>query len=188
MIQGSMLVPLSALEESHVKWLVAKQTMNEYGERLEESTLVALYGGYVLAVDAQPIFIPQCCSTLAAIHGWADVLRPCSVSGFVGEGHPALQWNIRNDLIVLEWDIETEPFEPPTFPRTKSLQVESVRHGVRRALWEVELFARELSALPIASEFVNLANALVWRDENGSDYTSIDGLIQSTRDATDTTS
>ncbi|HET9227651.1 MAG TPA: hypothetical protein VFR31_13345 [Thermoanaerobaculia bacterium] len=183
LVRGSGLVPLREITDGHLEWLIAKQIESDDGQRLDESDVVALWGGYVVAVDGAPMFMPQCCSTLAAVHGWCGVLAPGDRTGFIGEGHPCLLWQIEGDSLRLEWDEELESFEPPQLPQGMTLPLQPFRQAVRRALAEVVSLSERVSRLPIAEEFADLANALIWCDENGLERVDIESLIETVRQA-----
>jgi hypothetical protein len=83
---------------------------------LEDSC--AIFGGYVLKVDSEIILYPQCCSTLAEIHYWQQILHRENVehgkSVWLAEGHPSPEITLHKELLKFVCDEEWEDFDPKT--------------------------------------------------------------------------
>jgi hypothetical protein len=83
---------------------------------LEDSC--AIFGGYILAANSEIILYPQCCSTLAEIHYWKQILHRKNVEHgkcvWLAEGHPSPEITLHHDQLKFLCDEEWESFRPKT--------------------------------------------------------------------------
>lgn len=90
------------------RWLLDHTRAYREGE-YERDNVSPFFGGYVLKVDAEDKYFPQCCSNLADIRFWNGL---ADLKILPAEGHPSPAIHIQDDNIVFEFKDEDESFYP----------------------------------------------------------------------------
>ncbi|WP_433902796.1 hypothetical protein [Sphingobacterium puteale] len=76
----------------------------------EREQASAFFGGYVLRIDHQDKYFPQCCGDLSDIHYWEKLAN--GKDGFYA-GHP--QPNVKVDTNIITLDFTVEEFDELKF-------------------------------------------------------------------------
>lgn len=80
----------------------------EHSEELRKSPLAAgetccLFGGFVLKINGQDRFLPQCCGDLSDLHFWKAISQ--KRKGFY-TGHPAPAYRFCGNSVVFDFGVE----------------------------------------------------------------------------------
>ncbi|GAB3636037.1 hypothetical protein GCM10027422_16270 [Hymenobacter arcticus] len=163
---GSAFCRLSAITEANLLKLVVDHTAGWRAGEYDREQASNLFGGYVLRVDGEDKFFPQCCGGLSDIIYW-ERLALGQHSAY--EGHPAPGVVIEQDTLVLDFatQVDDEPFEPPPPTVTVRLSRAALQTAVANVQLELAHFAQLLARLNIAAGLgiAELAKLLIWQDD-----------------------
>jgi hypothetical protein len=166
-LPGSTFIKPCDISDNNLIKLVKDHTEDyrkgEYG-RQEAS---ALYGGYVLRINGEDMFFPQCCGDLADIEYW-DRLSKGRQSYY--EGHPAPQVEINKDSVILDFSVDEfeEPFQPTPSETRLGINLQALKTAVEKAKTELEEFAIRLNKINQNEDLKiqNIAGLLIWENAN----------------------
>lgn len=131
-------------------------------ERVNVADSCALFGGGLLLLDGEPVLGPQCCSTLAEVGGWQQLVSPGFQSGFFySEGHPAPRATRRKDTLLIECQDQYQDFDPPAQPRI-TVEVARLAEAIAVAEAIVREFAQKIDQFSTEFGVPQLSAHLVW--------------------------
>ena len=111
----------------------------------------ALFGGYVLVIDEQIVFTPQCCSTLSDILTWQSIIKDEFKEGYIClEGHPCPKVMSIEDTLQFTFEDKWEDFIPPAI--TSIVDKQAMTHAIEKCQLELDEFGKRLNSL---SEILN---------------------------------
>lgn len=133
----------------------------------ERNEVCGLHGGYILKVDGEDKYFPQCCGELSDIIYWEKLSNK---KDSYYEGHPAPEYRFGFSNIVLDFSINKygERFEP-TPPEIKiKLSLKSLRIAIEKAKFELEKFSGRIKKINREKGLgvENLDKMLIWENPN----------------------
>ncbi len=129
---------------------------------LEESC--ALFGGYVLKLEGQIIFTPQCCGTLADFESWKSTIQDEFQEGYIcKEGHPCPKVERINEELEFTFEDELEGFIPPAI-KSKVGRGEMIK-AIEKCQIELDEFGRYLNLLEEELNQKRIADILIYEKE-----------------------
>lgn len=145
-VAASSFYKLSEITEEDLLKIIEKeievqQTEDELGV---DDVVCALSGGYVLRVDEQDVYFPQCCGDLADVRVWEDLCA--GNSRFFFAGHPSPKFSLKDNCVVFDF-VKTdtgEPFAPPVPVNVLEIDVAMLQHALADAKKELDLFGERL--------------------------------------------
>jgi len=147
-LKGSSLYKLSSITDDNLTKLTIDHTQELRDGKYERSPeTYAFLGGYVLRVDGQDKYFPQCCGELSDIIYWD---RLSNGQNSYCEGHPAPQIKFEGNNIVFDFSVDAfnEPFQPT--PTQITLPID--RHELKKA---VEKVKAELNSFELRLDKIN---------------------------------
>jgi len=164
-LPGASFYQLSAITARNLAKLTKDHTAELRAGTYAREEACGFFGGYVLQLDGEDIFFPQCCGQLRDIGYWAQL---AAGSAAAYEGHPAPGLCFTADTVLLDFtaDPNDESFQPPPPRLSVAISRAAVQLAVQRANRELERFAQRLRALNEAEGFgvPDLDKLLIWED------------------------
>lgn len=149
-LPGLSFYLLENISDNNLTKLVADhiKVAQDYNERC-----CALFGGYVLCINGEPFFYPQCCGQLSDIKYWEELSKGNPNAYY--EGHPAPKIKIEGPYITFDFgpDAADEPFVPPVEQLTLSISVNDLKIAVAGANDKLKVLAGRLNKINIEEHF-----------------------------------
>lgn len=124
-------------------------------------------GGYVLRIDGQDKYFPQCCGDLSDIQYWNRLVKE-RVNTFY-QGHPEPQVKINGDTITFDFTVEEfdEHFSPTPSDNVISFDIPSLKQAIEFVMPDLEEFSNKLKQINIQENLRidNIDRLLVWGDD-----------------------
>lgn len=146
--KGSSFYEPNKISLTNLKKLIIDWFENYDGSNLDE--ILPFYGGYVLKVNGQDVYFPQCCGDLGDIVYWEKIIKDNQICYY--NGHPAPLISFSQSEVTFTFDETDEQFSPPT-PNSLTLNLDLMKTALKTALNKLKEF--EQNILKVVSE-VNL--------------------------------
>ena len=125
----------------------------------------AFFGGYILEVEGEAKFYPQCCGDLSDIVYW-EKLSNETVSAY--NGHPAPDVNIEGHIIQFDFSEEKqdEAFQPTPSSSSLLIETDALKTAVEKVAIELEDLSQRLIAINFREnlKIENIDQLLIWAD------------------------
>ena len=167
-LAGSSFYRLADITDSNLTKLVIDHTQDLRDGKFEREQACALFGGYVLRVDGQDKYFPQCCGDLADIQYWENLAHG-KAKGFYA-GHPEPQVKIQGDKITLDFTVGEfdEHFAPTPSENIIHFAIQSLKKAIETVKTELDTFEQRLEKIN-QDEKLNIDNIgglLIWDNAN----------------------
>ena len=165
---GSSFHSLTEITNDNLMKLTKDHTEDLRNGKYNREQASAFFGGYVLFIDGQDVFFPQCCGDLSDIIYWEKIANGNENAYY--EGHPQPTIKIKDDTITFDFSVEEndEPFQPT--PPDTILQVDrnSLKQAVEYVKKELVNFSERLKRINEAEQLniVDIDKLLVWDNPN----------------------
>ncbi len=164
-LSGASFYRLTEISAGNLAKLATDHTAELRAGSWAREATCGLFGGYVLRIDGEDVFFPQCCGDLSDIGYWQ---RLAVGTAFSYEGHPAPSLSFTRDTVVLdfvggEFD---EPFQPPLPVLRVEINQISLQKAVEQANLALNYFAQRLIELNTAEGLgiPAIDKLLIWGD------------------------
>jgi len=164
---GGSLYEIELISDDNLKKIVVDHTEELRKGEYDREQASPLFGGYVLEINGERLFYPQCCGDLGDIQFWRNISN--GKESFY-EGHPAPIVKFENDEILFDLTVQEFDEEFTPFPKKRKFRLH--RDDLKKAINEAELtlekFANRIQAIN-ESENLNLErieDLLVWENIN----------------------
>jgi hypothetical protein len=167
-LKGSSFYKLSDITDDNLTKLTIDHTQEMRDGKYERpQDTCAFFGGYVLRVDGQDKYFPQCCGELSDIIYW-DRLSNEQSSYY--EGHPAPQIKFEDSNIVFNFSVDEfdEPFQPTPTENILTIDRLELKRAVEKVKTELKTFEQRLHKIN-EDEKLNIDNIgglLIWDNGN----------------------
>jgi hypothetical protein len=167
-LKGSSFYKLSDITDDNLTKLIIDHTQEmRDGEYERPQDTCAFFGGYVLRVDGQDKYFPQCCGELSDIIYW-DRLSKGQNSYY--EGHPVPQVKFENSNIVFDFSVDEfdEPFQPTPTENILSINSLEFKKAVEKVKIKLKTFEQRLDKIN-EDEKLNIdkiGELLIWDNRN----------------------
>lgn len=166
-LAGSSFYRLSEITDGNLMKHVIDHTQKMRHGKYERKQASSLFGGYVLRIDGQDKYFPQCCGDLSDIHYWEKLAN--GKDGFYA-GHPQPQVIIEADKVILDFSVDEfdEHFVPTPKDVSISLDISSLKTAIEIAKQELETFESRLEKINRDNNLNidKICELLIWNDEN----------------------
>ncbi|MBL3659009.1 hypothetical protein [Fulvivirga sediminis] len=164
---GASLYEIELISDDNLKKIVVDHTEELRKGEYDREQASPLFGGYVLEINEERLFYPQCCGDLGDIQFWRNISN--GKESFY-EGHPAPIVKFKNDEILFDLTVQEfdEEFTPIPKQRKFRLQRDDLKKAIIEAQLTLEKFANRIQAIN-ESENLNLErieDLLVWENIN----------------------
>jgi len=166
-LKGISFYKLSDITESNLNKLTIDHTQEMRDGKWEHEQVCAFFGGYVLQIDGQDKYFPQCCGDLSDIIYW-DLLSNGKHSCY--EEHPATQKKFEDKNIVFDFSVDEfdERFQPIPALNILSISRFELEKAVEKAKTELKAFKQRFNKIE-EDEKLNIHNIgglLIYDNEN----------------------
>lgn len=129
-LAGSSFYILSKITDSNLTKLVIDHTQKMRTGKYGREQTSTLFGGYVLRIDQQNKYFPQCCGNLLDVHYWEKLAN--GKDDFFYAGHPQPQVKIDANRITLDFAVEEfgEHFVPTPKDVLVSFDISSLKSAI----------------------------------------------------------
>ncbi|MCA0363011.1 MAG: hypothetical protein LCH67_03150 [Bacteroidetes bacterium] len=166
-LAGSSFYRPLEITDSNLTKLVIDHTQEMRDGKYEREQASSLFGGYVLRIDGQDKYFPQCCGDLSDIHYWENLAN--GKDGYYA-GHPQPQVKIDANKIVLDFSVDEfdEHFVPTPKDLYVSLDILSLKMAIVIAKQELQTFEIRLERINQDNKLNidKICELLIWNDEN----------------------
>jgi hypothetical protein len=167
-LAGSSFYRISDITDNNLTKIVIDHTQDLRDGKYGREQASALFGGYVLRVDGQDKYFPQCCGDLADINYWEN-LASGKEQGFYA-GHPEPQVKIQGDKITFDFTVgeSDEHFAPTPSENLVHFDIPSLKKAIETAKTELDKFEQRLEIIN-QNEKLNIDNIgglLIWDNAN----------------------
>ncbi|MBA9079876.1 hypothetical protein [Rufibacter quisquiliarum] len=166
-LPGSSLYRLCDISDSNLTKLVKDHTQDFRDGKYDRSQVSALFGGYVLKINGQDKFFPQCCGELADIEYWERISEG---KQSYYEGHPAPQTYFSQGSVTMDFSVEEfdEPFQPSLPDKKIIIDLQALKIAVENAKAELREFGQRLVKIDKEEklEINKIDWLLIWENPN----------------------
>ena len=166
-LSGSSFYRLADISNKNLSKLTIDQTTDLQNGKYTREEAISIYGGYVLRIDGQDIFFPQCCGELSDITYWTKL--SIGQDSFC-EGHPRPEVKFKKGIITLDFTVDKydEPFQPPVLETTLKIERKSLGKAIEKVKLELEIFGQRLLKINIDEELniPDIDKMLIWNNPN----------------------
>jgi len=166
-LNGSSFYRPSTITDINLIKITSDHTQELREGKYHRAQACSFFGGYVLKVDNQDKYFPQCCGLLSDIQYW-DKLS----NGFDAyyEGHPEpvvkfVRGNIIFDFTVKEFDEHFQPTPPNTI---LTIDMRELKNAVDSVKQELTKFQKRLEEINDTERLNidNIGELLIWNNKN----------------------
>jgi len=166
-LAGSSFYRLSEITDSNLTKLVIDHTHEMRAGTYKREQASAFFGGYVLRIDQQDKYFPQCCGDLSDIHYWEKLTN--GKDGFYA-GHPQPKVKVDTNIIMLDFTVEEfeEHFAPTPKDVLVSFEISSLKQAIEVVKQELENFEVRLERINRDNNLniERIGELLIWNDED----------------------
>ena len=167
-LAGSSFYRLSDITDNNLTKLIFDHTQEMREGKYGREQASALFGGYVLRIDEQDKYFPQCCGDLADIHYWENLANGRE-SGFYA-GHPEPQVKIQGENITFDFTVDEfdEHFAPTPKENIVHFDIPSLEKAIEAVKEELETFGQRLEKINQDQKLnINdIVGLLIWDNAN----------------------
>lgn len=167
-LKGSPFYKLSDISDNNLAKLTIDHTQEmRDGKYQRPQDTCTFFGGYVLRIDGQDKFFPQCCGLLSDIYYW-EALSNGQLSFY--EGHPSPKVEFKGSHITFDFLVDEfyERFEPTPPDITLSIDRFELKKAVEKVKIELRDFEQRLNKINQVNKLNidNIGELLIWENEN----------------------
>jgi len=166
-LKGSPFYEPRKITDKNLEKIIADHTEELRKGEYEREQASCLFGGYVLKINGQNKYFPQCCGDLGDIVYWEKISK--KESSYY-EGHPAPEYKFGLNKVIFDFSVgEYDEYFEPT-PPEKILEIELRK--LNKAVEKAKIELKELSTRVIKiNEKMKLGidrieDLLIWENPN----------------------
>ena len=167
-LAGSSFYWLSEITDRNLTKLTIDHTQEMRDGKYGRDQACAFFGGYVLRINEQDKYFPQCCGDLADLHYWENIAKGNEQALYAG--HPRPQVKIQGDRIIFDFSVGEfdEHFVPTPAEEIIEFDIPSLEKAIKTT--KIELFAFEQRLNRINKDeklnIENISGLLIWDSGN----------------------
>jgi hypothetical protein len=167
-LAGSSFYKLNEITDNNLAKIVIDHTQQLRDGKYEREQASAFFGGYVLRIDGQDKYFPQCCGDLADLKYWENIANG-EEKGFYA-GHPEPQVKILGNKVTFDFTVDEfdEHFAPTPKDNIVQFDTTSLSKAIEIVKIQLKLFEQRLKKIN-EDEKLNIDNIgglLIWSNEN----------------------
>ncbi len=167
-LAGSSFYRLTNITDNNLAKIVIDHTQELRDGKYEREQASAFFGGYVLRIDGQDKYFPQCCGDLADLKYWENIANG-KEQGFYA-GHPEPQVKIHEDKVTFDFTVGEfdEHFSPTPKENLVQFDIPSLSKAIEKVKTELDIFEQRLEKIN-QDEKLNIDNIcglLIWDNAN----------------------
>lgn len=166
-LKGCSFYKLKDISENNLTKLIIDHTHQMREGKCSRDNVFSFFGGYVLQVDGQDKYFPQCCGGLSDISYWEELSNGRSS---YYEGHPSPVIKFENNKIVFHFaaDYFEEVFEPPPIDTILTIDRLELQIAVKETKQQLYLFQKQLEYINEKEKLYieNIGELLIWGESS----------------------
>jgi hypothetical protein len=167
-LAGSSFYRLNDITDDNLTKIVIDHTQDMRDGMYGREQASALFGGYVLRIDFQDKYFPQCCGDLADLKYWENIANGKEQGYYAG--HPEPKVKIQGDKVTLDFTVEEsdEHFTPTPMDKIVQFDIPSLKKAIEIVKAELTAFEKRLYKINLDEELniVNIGGLLIWDNAN----------------------
>ncbi|MES2702411.1 MAG: hypothetical protein V4649_07220 [Bacteroidota bacterium] len=166
-LPGSSFCRIEDLSDRNLQKLVKDHTKDMREGKYTREEASAFFGGYVLRLNENDKYFPQCCGDLSDIQYWQKLAYEGELTFY--QGHPVPAISITSNRIIFDFTVDEfeEGFVPPVIERTIEVNQAELATAVEKVKKQLENFSNKLMAINLSESLgvSDIDNLLVWGDQ-----------------------
>ncbi|MEZ5059061.1 MAG: hypothetical protein R2879_18660 [Saprospiraceae bacterium] len=168
---GATLYSLDALSDENLAKLIKIHTSEFRDGEYDREETCGLFGGFVLKVDGEDKFYPQCCGELSDIHYW-ERLANAEYTIYEGHPEPRIEFQGEDDIV---FDFTTNSDEELFYPEPTvvylNLKRSDLKQAVENAKLDLQKIEKRFEAINEKEGLgiENIGGLLIWDNPNYED-------------------
>lgn len=167
-LAGSSFYKLSDITDNNLTKIVIDHTQELRDGKYGREQVSALFGGYVLRIDEQDKYFPQCCGDLADLKYWQNIANG-KEQGFYA-GHPEPLVKINGDKVTFDFTVGKfdEHFAPTPSEKIVQLDIPCLKRAIEIVKTELDTFEKRLEKINQDRKLNidNIGGLLIWDNAN----------------------
>lgn len=166
-LKGSSFFKITDISDKNLTKLTVDHTQEMREGQYERQQAATFFGGFVLKVEGQDKYFPQCCGELSDIFYWENISNG-QTSYY--EGHPAPKIKFENNCIVFYFSVDEfdEHFQPTPTENILSIDRLALKIAVESVKKELQIFEQRLNRINEDEKLSieNIGGLLIWDNGN----------------------
>lgn len=166
-LPGSSFCRIEDITDNNLQKLVKDHTKNMREGKYTREDVSAFSGGYVLRIDGNDKYFPQCCGDLSDIQYWQKLASDGEVSFY--QGHPTPTVSTQNSHIIFDFTVGEfeESFVPPVTEKIIEVNQAELEAAVTRVKNLLADFGNKLIAINVNENLgvSHIDKLLVWGND-----------------------
>lgn len=163
-LKGSSFYALPNISDKNLAKLIIDHTQSmREGEHQRLQDTCTLFGGFVLRIDGQDKYYPQCCGELSDIAYWEEVSNGLYA---YCEGHPTPRIEFDNTHVIFDFSVDEfdEYFQPTPTETTLIVELLALREAVAAAKVQLSAFEKRIELININEKLYieDIGRLLIW--------------------------
>ncbi len=167
-VAGSSFYRISEITDNNLTKLTIDHTQEMRDKKYEREHACAFFGGYILSIDKQNKYFPQCCGDLADIQYWQNLTKGKESSFYAG--HPEPKVKIQDDKIIFDFTVNEfdEHFTPTPAENLIQFNIPSLKKAIKNVKIELYYFEQRLNKINREQKLNidNIGELLIWKNKN----------------------
>ena len=167
-LAGSSFYKLTEITDNNLAKIVINHTQQLRDGKYEREQASAFFGGYVLRIDGQDKYFPQCCGDLADLKYWENIANG-EEKGFYA-GHPEPQVKILGNQVTFDFTVGEfdEHFAPTPKDNIVQFDITSLSKAIEIVKTQLKIFEQRLEKINQEEKLNidNIGGLLIWNNEN----------------------
>lgn len=167
-LAGSSFYRLADITDSNLTKLVIEHTQDLRDGKYGREQASAFFGGYVLCIDGQDKYFPQCCGDLEDLKYWEEIATG-KEPGFQS-GHPEPQVKIHGNNVTFDFTVNEfdEHFAPIPNENMVQFDITSLKKAIGTVKTELGTFEQRLEKINQNEKLKieNIGKLLIWGNKS----------------------
>jgi hypothetical protein len=163
-LPGSSFFKLADISNDNLTKLTTDHTEEMRNGKYDREQACPFFGGYVLRINGNDKYFPQCCGDLSDIQYWKHLLTQDDF--FFYQGHPAPIVKVKGDKVTFDFTVgENGEHFAPTPPDLKlEIDRKDLKIAIDKLITELNEFADRVRKVNIEQELniLDIDKLLVW--------------------------
>ncbi|PZF74501.1 hypothetical protein [Taibaiella soli] len=141
--KGSRFYKIDEIKDEDLLVIIQLEIEKQKGD--DEPLVLALTGGYILQVNGDNVYFPQCCGDLANIGAWYEIINGAEHPFFAG--HPSPKISVTGEMVHFDFvntNYSGEHFTPPPSEKQFQLKLSDLKHALDVVTKELKIFGSRL--------------------------------------------
>lgn len=166
-LKGSPFYEPRKITDKNLEKIVADHTEELRKGEYEREQASCLFGGYVLKINGQDKYFPQCCGDLSDIIYWEKISKK---ENSYYEGHPAPDYKFGLNKVIFDFSVGEydEHFEPTPPETILEIELRELKKAVEKAKIELKKLSERMIKIneKMKLGIDRIEDLLIWENPN----------------------